>query len=60
MGMGGENTYFAKVLHQLQNRLCDISVVTVKPVDKHRPQKLEWNVKLDNFDLFFFFITFFD
>jgi hypothetical protein len=34
MGSGGENTYFAKVLCQLQNKLCDISVGTVKPVDR--------------------------
>jgi len=31
MGSGGGDTYFAKVLCQLQNRPCDISVMTVKP-----------------------------
>jgi len=43
MGMGsdGENTYFAKVLCQLQNRLYDISVVTVKPVDCGQTQTSE-------------------
>jgi predicted HAD superfamily phosphohydrolase len=33
VGSGGENTYFAKVWCQLENRPFEISVVTVKPVD---------------------------
>ena len=41
MGSGGENTYFAKVLCQLENRPCDISVMTVKPADSGQTQTSE-------------------
>jgi hypothetical protein len=41
MGSGGEITYFAKVLCQLENRPCDISVMTVKLADYGQTQTLE-------------------
>jgi hypothetical protein len=41
MGNGRENSYFAKLLCQLQNRLCDISVVTIKPADCRKKQTSE-------------------
>jgi hypothetical protein len=41
MGSGGENTYFAKILCQLENRVCDISLVTVKPADCGQTQTSE-------------------
>jgi len=41
MGSGGENTYFAKVLCQLENRPRDFSVVKVNPADCGQTQTSE-------------------
>jgi ribosomal protein L27 len=41
MGSGGENTLFAKVWCQFENRPRDISVVTVKPVNCRQTQTSE-------------------